>query len=48
VAQASREELVKRLREQGVTLVTLNIFPTTRIPITDDVPEQRVGLNIDA
>ena len=48
VAQASREELVKRLREQGVTLMTLNIFPTTRIPITDDVPEQRVGLNIDA
>lgn len=48
VAQASREELVNRLREQGVTLVTLNIFPTTRIPITDDVPEQRVGLNIDA
>ena len=48
VAQASREELVNRLREQGVTLVTLNIFPTSRIPTTDDVPEQRVGLNIDA
>lgn len=48
VAQASRDELVNRLREQGVTLVTLNIFPTSRIPITDDVPEQRVGLNIDA
>jgi Na+-translocating ferredoxin:NAD+ oxidoreductase RnfC subunit len=48
VAQASREELANRLREYGVSLVTLNIFPTSRIPITDDVPEQRVGLNIDA
>jgi hypothetical protein len=48
VAQASREELVNRLREHGVSLVTLNIFPTSRIPITDDIPEQRVGLNIDA
>jgi len=47
-AQASREELVNRLREHGVSLVTLNIFPTSRIPITDDVPDQRVGLNIDA
>jgi hypothetical protein len=48
IAQANREELVARLREHGVTLVTLSIFPTSRIPITDDVPEQRVGLNIDA
>ncbi|MEZ7817967.1 MAG: hypothetical protein QMB25_01125 [Pseudomonadales bacterium] len=48
VAQASKEELAKRLGEHGVTLATLNIFPTSRIPITDDVPEQRVGLNIDA
>lgn len=47
-AQAAREELINRLREQGITVVTLNIFPTSRIPITDDVPEQRVGLNIDA
>jgi hypothetical protein len=47
-AQSSRDELIRRLGEAGVTTSTLNIFPTSRIPITDDVPEQRVGIKIDA